>query len=192
MIKVRNFSRHIYFSGNGRRLVYSLLLFTFHFSLFTAGASAQNEMPADAEAPPLKMMSKEDRNQLQAQNELKKRTVTALTLMDTRLKKAEELFAAGSYAEMFVELGSFHALMDDTLNFLNRNDNGSKQVMSNYKKVELSLRTFLSRLELIRREVPTKYEFYIRGLVKTVRDGRTRAVEPLFTDSILPNSKTDN
>jgi hypothetical protein len=191
MIKARDLQRFEYFlNGNRKYIFFGLLLFTFHFSLFTVCAVAQDEAPKDAEPPPLKMISKEEKSQLEAQTEIKMRANLALMLMEARLKKAEDFYGQEAYAEMFTELGGFHALVDNTLNFLNRNNNESRKVLNTYKKLEMSLRTFASRLEIIRREVPTKYEFYVRGLVKTVRDARTRAIEPLFSDSVVPMADT--
>jgi hypothetical protein len=186
MVKIRNFKIQ---TLRGRKLIFPyfcLLLFTFCLS-----ASAQ-DAPADAEPPPLKMITKDEKTQLEAQTDMKRRTDLSLSLMDLRLKKAEDLFSKEDYSEMFTELGIFHALVDDTMDFLYRRDNGSKKVLNNFKKFELTLRSFLSRLELIRRDVPPKYEFYVRGLVKTVRDARTKAVEPLFSDTVVPNQKTEN
>jgi hypothetical protein len=193
MMHIRNLSQLKIFSKGNRKFIFCLLVFTFHFSLFTLCATAQTEEPPkDSEPPPLKMLTKDEKAQLDGESDLKRRTTVSLMLMETRLKKAEEMFAKESYSEMFDQLGVFHALVDDTLVFLNRRDNGSRKVFSNFKKLEMSLRSFLSRLEIIRREVPIKYEFYIRTLVKLVRDARTKAVEPLFSDTVVPNVKTDN
>lgn len=192
MIGVRNFSQFRYdLSGSRKFIFFGLLLCSFQFSVFTSSAFAQDE-PKDAEPPPLKMISKEEKKALEGETEIKNRTNLALMLMEGRLKKAEDLNSKGAYEEMFGELGGFHALIDYTLNFLNRNDNGSKAIINNFKKLELSLRAYISRLEIIRRELPTKYEFYVRGLVKTVRDARTKAVEPLFSDTVVPNNFMSN
>ncbi len=174
-----------FLNSGGKRLSMFLALAAFHFSLFTFSAFAQPEYPEDAEPPPLKSLPKEEKTRLEAVTDVKQRTVLALDLMEARLKSAETLNTDGSYVEMFVTLGSFHAVMDHTLNFLNRHDDGSRKIFSNFKKFEISLRGFLARLENIRRELPSKYEFYVRGLVKEVRDARTKAVEPLFDDNTV-------
>jgi hypothetical protein len=198
-MKDRNLRRfEHYLNGNRKYIFFALLLFSFQFSVFSLSAVAQTDEPKDSEPPPLRMFSKEEKTQLEAQNDIKLRTNLALTLMEARLKKAEDFYNQQAYTEMFTELGGFHALVDNTLNFLNRNNNESRKVLNTFKKLEMSLRNFVSRLELIRREVPSKYEFYVRGLVKTVRDARTRAIEPLFSDSVVPvddmtpNAKKDN
>ena len=86
---------------------------------------------------------------------------------------------------MFDELGGFHALVDKTLDFLDHNDTGGGKVLNNFKRMEMSLRAFLPRLELIRRDLPEKYEFYVRDLAKYVRKARARAIEPLFGDTVV-------
>jgi len=162
--------------------------FQFRINQFShlAPALAQDE-PKDSAPPPLKILYKEEKIQLDAENDVKKRTKLALLFMEARLKRAEEFNAQDNFNGMFTELGGFHAIVDNTLDFLKRNDNGGGKVLNNFKRIELNLRTFLARLEVIRRELPIKYEFYVRGLIKLVRDARTKAVEPMFDDSVIPN-----
>lgn len=186
MTKIRNFQFFsVNFFGLRRIVSFHFLLFTLYFLTFLP-VLAQDE-PKDAAPPPLKILYKEEKTQLESEVNVKKRTKLALTLMEARLKKAEELNARNDFNEMFTELGGFHALVDNTLNFLNRNDDGGEKILNDYKRIELSLRTFIARLELIRRELPLKYEFYVRGLIKSVRDARVRAVEPMFDDSVVPD-----
>jgi hypothetical protein len=109
--------------------------------------------------------------------------------MEARLVKAEGFSATEDYPEMFTQLGGFHALVDNTINFLNANNNNSGKVLNNFKRIELSLRKYITRLELIRRDLPIKYELYVRKLVKYIRDARTKAVEPLFDDTVVPDKK---
>ena len=150
--------------------------------------SAQANDQKDTAPPPLKILSKEETRQLNAEKDIKKRTKLALELMEIRLKKAEELNSQKQFVQMFDELGGFHALVDKTLDFLDRNDNRGGKVLSNFKRMEMSLRAFLPRLELIRRELPDKYEFYVRTLVKSVRQARGRAIDPLFSDSVVKDN----
>ncbi len=175
-------------SSNFRKsLIFALfLLLTAHCSLLTA--AAQENEQKDTAPPPLKIVSKEETRQINAETDIKKRTKLALDLMEIRLKKAEELNSQERYSEMFDELGGFHALVDKTLDFLDRNDNGGGKVLNNFKRVEISLRAFLPRLELIRRDLPEKYEFYVRDLAKSVRKARARAIEPFFGDTVVKDN----
>ena len=172
-----------------RRAVFFLV--AAHCLLFAA--YAQTEQPSDdtSAPPPLKILSKTEKSQIAAVNNIKERTKLALTLMESRLLNAETFSSKEQYREMFDELGGFHALIDNTLDFLKRNNNNSGKVLSGFKRIELSLRKYITRLELIRRELPIKYESYVRQLTKYIRDARTEAVEPLFDDSVMPSAKPE-
>lgn len=163
-------------------VTFAFLLFTFAFANCPQ-AFGQVELAA----PPIKALTKDEKAKLEAETDLKKRIKLALDLMEIRLKNAETLNAEENYVEMFTQLGFFHALMDNTLNFLERNNVGSGKVLNYYKRFEISLRGFIARLEVIRRELPPRYEYYVRSLVKAVRDARSRAVEPLFDNTVTPN-----
>jgi hypothetical protein len=166
---------------------YFFLTFAFCF-LFSPNVFAQVQLD-DIEPPPLKLLSKAERSQLAAAAAIKPRTKLALELMEARLIKAEGFGANEQYREMFDELGGFHALVDNTLDFLNDNNNDSGKVLYNFKRIELSLRKYITRLELIRRDLPVRYELYVRRLVKYIREARTKAVEPLFDNTVVPDNK---
>ena len=164
-------------------------IFTFAFLLFTFVSLNCPSVFGQIElaAPPIKALIKDEKEKLEAEKDIKKRLTLALQLMEIRLKNGETLNAEENYVDMFTELGFFHALMDNTLNFLERNNVGSGKVLNYYKRFEISLRGFIARLEVIRRELPPRYEYYVKSLVKAVRDARSRAVEPLFDDAVVPN-----
>jgi hypothetical protein len=153
----------------------------------TSGADEQAEMvPANLAPPAVKVISKEEKTALAGADDVKDRTKLALDLMEARLKRAELLNTESAFGALLVELGSFHALMDDTIRFLNRSDNGSGKIMNNFKRFEMALRAFMPRIELIRRDLPDRYEYHVRKLLITVRDTRSKAVEPFFSTTILP------
>ena len=134
-------------------------------------------------------MSNGERTQLDGQQGLKERTKLALALMSSRLSKAEELNAKSEFTAMYNELGGFHALMDDTLAFLEMAPKKDK-TLDNLKRFEMTLRGFAPRLALIRREAPQEYDHYVRVLLKYLRDARSKAIEPLFGNSVVPNRPT--
>jgi hypothetical protein len=159
--------------------------------LFCVSVRAQEEaeenIPANLAPPALKIISKEEKSALAGVGDIKNRTKLALDLMEARLKKAEELNTQESFNALLTELGSFQALMDDALKFLNRNDDGRGKVMSTFKRFEMALRAFMPRIELIRRELPENYEYHVRKLLRTVRDTRAKAVEPFYSTTVLPS-----
>ena len=154
---------------------------------------AQNPIIDDDIAPPpLKILSQYEKDRLAVETEVKRRTKLALELMDVRIKQAETVHAAYNYDQMFVELGAFHGLMDNTLGFLDKSDRDSKKVIHNYKRFEIGLRGFTPRLELMRRVLPTRYERYVRSLIKYLRTARAKAIEPLFDETVVPPNRKPN
>jgi hypothetical protein len=172
------------FSFRGRSLFY--LLPVVLCLLTGVEIRAQEEMPDNIAPPAVKVISKEEKSALAGTTDIKGRTKLAIDLMETRLKKAEELKGTTDYPAVLSELGTFQALMDDTLKFLNRNDTRAGKVMDTYKRFEMALRAFTPRLETIRREVPERFEWHVKRLLITVRDTRTKAVEPLFSSTVVP------
>lgn len=165
-------------------------LFSAAFILCFFGCAAHAQPPIeDTAPPPLRIVSKDELARLEAIRDVKKRTRTALELMSARLKQAETLIAQDQLDLMYKELGGFHGLMDNTLAFLDKGDQDSGKVLNNYKRFEIGLRQFRPRLELIRRDIPLRYEPYVRNLIGYLRDARTKAVEPLFGDSVVPRNK---
>lgn len=158
----------------------------FMLSFGAASVNAQDD-PPDLAPPPLKQISKSEKEQLNAETNIKDHTKLALELMAVRLKKAEELSAGEGFDEMFTELGGFHAIMDNTLAFLIKGNTNNGKVLNNIKRFEIGLRAFMPRLEILRRESPTKYETYVRNLIKYLRDARSKAIEPFFGTSVVPD-----
>lgn len=162
-----------------------LSLFTVHCSLFTA-ASAQDDEPAP---PPLRTITKEERTSLESQSNTKARTQLALAYMNGHLAAAEALNSRQDYDAMFRELGGFQGLLDNTLLYLIAADRKNSKVLDNLKRFEISLRGFMPRLEAIHRELPFRYEDYVRRLVAFVRNARTKALDPMFADTVVTGVK---
>lgn len=167
----------------GRFAVFLLSASVLFVSAFQLNAQTPAEI--DTAPPPLKVISKSERDELSSSKGVKERTKTALEFMDVRLKNAELANSRGDLDTAFAELGAFHALMDDTLSFLGSNDKFKGRVLDNFKRFEIGLRRFTPRLELVRRELPLTHEFYVRSLLKQLRDARTKATEPLFGETVL-------
>ena len=82
-----------------QKTLFNLLLILF-FQLCTIGfVSAQENILKDIVPPPLSIISKIEADQLNSQNDLKKRTELALEFMENRLLKAEKLSNEKSFKE---------------------------------------------------------------------------------------------
>lgn len=162
---------------------FCILLFSLFVDINVAFSQSDDE--TDLAPPPLKTITRTERDTLNKQKGIKDRTKTALNLMETRVNAAIQFNDAGDTDKAFMELGIFHALMDDTLQFLENSNTQKGRVLDNFKRFEIGLRRFTTPLELIRREMPITHEFYVRSLLRQLRDARTKATEPLFGETVL-------
>lgn len=140
--------------------------------------------------PPLKVLSKSETAALNAQADGKRRTELALRLMDARLKNAEALKGSENFDAMFAELGIFHGLMDNTSGFIRLENRQKGKAFTYFKKYEMGLRAFTTRLELIRRDLPDRYGYYLKALLRQLRDARSNAIEPFFGDTVVPQMRS--
>jgi len=163
-----------------RRLHTLFLLSLFAILNVAVFSQDQDVIPPDAAPPPIKALSKDEKTRLAASKDVKERTKLTLELMDARVKTAEQYMPQEKLEMVFRELGGFHALVLDALEYLESSDTNKKKQLDNFKRFEIGLRTFTVRLELIRREMPPQREYYVRLLLREMRDARAKAVEPLF------------
>jgi hypothetical protein len=158
---------------------------------FAGRTAAQDDSP-DSAPPPLKVVSREESAKLATKTDLKDRTKLSLELMNLRLTAAEKFSAGHDFESMYSQLGYFHALMDEALDYLADRDNGGGKVLDNYKRLELALRAMGPRIEVIRRELPLRYDPYVRKLMGYLRSVRAKATDSLFGDSVVPTKRPGN
>ena len=150
-----------------------------------AAQEANDDLPEGVVPPPLNLVSKQERTELEAEKKMKNRTKLALHLIEARLTKSETFSEKEDYQESLNQLGRFQGLIRYTFNYLKRNEN-EKGSFKNFKRFEMTLREFLPRLELLRRVLPYKYGYHVGRMIVFVREARADALEPLFEDTVLP------
>lgn len=165
-----------------RFALFVCLYLTLSLMVFGQEALDTDYIPPNAAPPPIKQLSKEEKAKLGLAKDVKDRTKLTLEMMETRVKTAELYLPQEQLEMVFRELGGFHALVLDALVYLEATDANKKRQLDNFKRFEIGLRGFTHRLELIRREMPPQREYYVRMLLREMRDARAKAVEPLFGD----------
>ncbi len=153
------------------------------FLCFPNNSSAQNKLE-DTVPPPLNILTRDEKKQLDSETKINNRTKLALELMEIRLLKSSQFLEKDKYRNSLDELGGFQALVRNTLNYLNQFQH-QKSSLKSFKRFEITLREFLPKLELIRREMPIEYSGHVRNMMKFVRDTRTKAVQPMFGNTVL-------
>ncbi|MGI9035195.1 MAG: hypothetical protein ACR2GD_04045 [Pyrinomonadaceae bacterium] len=137
----------------------------------------------------MKSIPKDERNRIESEKDMKKRTQLSLDLLETHLAKAEQLTEQNEFQNALNELGNFDGILENVLSFLNSRDNGGNKVDNNFKRLEIGLRKTGPRLEILRREMPFSYGYYVRELQKAVRDARSKALDPLFGNTVIQERK---
>ncbi len=156
--------------------------------LSTVSAPGQDEPPDDLVPPPLSVVSKGEKESLEAEKKMSDRTKLALEFMDLRLQKSESLAEKDEFEGSLDQLGHFRALMNNTLAFLLRNSD-RKSSLKNLKRFEMKLKDFIPRLELVRRVMPYRFGYHVRHLIFSVRDTREKSIEPFYGDTVIPNGQ---
>lgn len=174
-------SGRITISRVSRGLLFFLLLFTLH----SISAVAQDD--DDTAPPPLKIMTKDEQSRLKSAVEAKAKIKLVVDMMKTRVDAAERSNSRNDFDGFFRELGGFRALLDYALAYMKKQNQDADKTLDNYKRIEVSLRAFTPRIESIRRELPSKYEDYVRDLLKYIRDTRQAVSEAMMSNTVLPN-----
>jgi hypothetical protein len=170
------------------RLIFVLCfcLFTFFFVLSPSSTFAQGDEPVP---PPRKSISKEERKRLDDVTDLRARTKLAIEMMNLSVDVAEKFNVASDFEAMFTEFGHYRGLLEYTLAFLQTQNPNENRSLDNYKRLEISLRSVAPRMETIRRDLPPRYEEYVRDLEKCMRDARSKVSDALFSYTVLPSDK---
>jgi hypothetical protein len=163
----------------------SLLLLSF-LVCFTSLSFAQDDSQMSA-PPPMKFVSTEDRNQLEAEKDIKKRSRLTVELAEAKLARAEQLTNEQEFSSVITELGLYQGLVENVLNFLDSFPKDKNKTRDTYKKLEISLRGHIIRIEGIRRNTPAEYAENLKKTIEFVRDARDKALNCFYDDTVLPN-----
>jgi hypothetical protein len=149
-----------------------------------AVAYMQEEEPKDLVPPAPKILTEKDEEQIRNAGDIRKQAEIALLLMEEKLKEAEMEISQQNYRGTLNALGRYHALLDYSLGILVENVKKDKKTFKALKEFEISLRQHTPRLELIRREMPYSYGWYVQRLIKIVRQARAKVIEPMYGEAV--------
>ncbi|MEP6743005.1 MAG: hypothetical protein ABJB61_10945 [bacterium] len=135
--------------------------------------------------PPLKIVTRQDRLQLDAEKDSKARVRLTLDLAEVHLANAETQTSHLNYDDAAAEAGKYSALIQDVFVFLNTLKQDSNKTRDLYKRVELALRAQGSRLTIMRRTTPSAYAVWIKETEDFARRGRTEALNSFYGQTVV-------
>ena len=154
--------------------------------LYTPAHQAVSPLPTPLTAPPpIRVIAKEERAQIDQTGDSKQRVRLTIQLAGARLTRAEQHTAQGNYAEASTEVGGYHALIEDALEFLSTMKRDSNKTRDLYKRLELALRSDGPRLTTMRRTTPLEYAVWIKKVEEFARDGRTEALNSFYGHTVV-------
>jgi hypothetical protein len=156
---------------------------------FTPVVVGQENLQMSA-PPPMKFISSEDRNQLEAEKDIKKRSRLTIELAEAKLIRAEQLTNEQEFSLVITELGRYQGLVENVLTFLDSFPKDKNKIRDTYKKLEISLRAHIIRIEGIRRITPSEYAENLKKTIEFVRDARDKALNCFYDDTVIPDKDT--
>jgi hypothetical protein len=161
----------------------ALLLFAVFFVLT---ASAQQPKQLDQTAPPpAKVITREERTQLNQSKDEKARVKLTIEFAETHLTNAENHTSQQQFEGAASEAGMYQALIEDVFAFMKTLTHDNNRRRDLYKRLELSLRAHGPRWSMIRRSTPAEYAVWIKEIEEFARDGRTEALNSFYGTTVI-------
>jgi hypothetical protein len=135
--------------------------------------------------PPLKIITHEERTQLDQSKDDKARVKLTLELADAHLAKVETQTSQQQYESAEAEAGMYWALIEDLFSFMKTVERDNNHKRDLYKRMELTLRSHGPRWGTIRRSTPAEYAIWIREIEEFARKGRTEALNSFYGNTVL-------
>ena len=135
--------------------------------------------------PPIMIISKEERAQIDAAGDSKARIRVTIELAGFRLTRAEQLTKQSVYDGASTEVGSYQALIEDSLSFIGGMKRDSNKTRDLCKRLELALRGHGPRLTTMRRETPLEYAVWIKKVEEFARAARTEVLNTFYGHTVV-------
>ena len=141
--------------------------------------------------PPFKTIVREERAQIEGTTDSGKRLRLTIDLAAAHLTKAEQHTTQTNYDAAAAEVGMYHALIENALDFLSSFKRDSNKTRDLYKKLELALRGHGPRLTNMRRTTPLEFAVWIKQVEDFAREGRTEALNSFYGHTVVREKKTE-
>lgn len=146
----------------------------------------------DSAPPPMKYVPEAARAQLSTARDLKARTRLTLELAEKLLVRAAEHTDAERFAEAAGDLAVYQALIEDGIEFLQKSGRPAGKLRDIFKRIEMTLRSHLPRIETVRRATPSRHAVYVKATLDYVRNARAEALNAFYDDTVLPDASGKN
>jgi len=140
------------------------------------------QMPAP---PPMRLVSSQERSQLDATKDSKARLRTSLDLATTRLTRTEEFTTLKKFDQALEELGCYLGLLDNVRAFIRSMNHEKGSTRDLYRHLEIAVRAHIPRLAVMRRTTPADYAGHLKDAEEYLRNLRAEALDSFYGQSVL-------
>ena len=172
-------------SSSPARLLILLTLLALACGAARAQDASQQQQPREDGPPPLRYLPEDVRRRLDAERDLKARARLSMLIAEERLTRAAQLADEDRFEAATGEVGIYQAVVEDTIRFLHRSGRVNNKLRDVFKRVEITLRSHVTRLESIRRTLPSNHAVYLRDAIDFVRDHRDKALGAFYDDTVI-------
>src|SRR6185503_3274035 len=135
--------------------------------------------------PPLKIITRAERDQLSAAHDEKARVKLTIELAEVHLTNIENQTAIQQYDAAASEIGKYWALIEDVLSYMKTLGREGNRRLDLYKRLELALRAHGPRLNSVRRTTPAEYAVWVKEVETFARDSRTEALNSFYGNTVI-------
>jgi hypothetical protein len=153
---------------------------------FTMSIMAQQpQLPHLPAPPPMQLVTKSDRSQLDVAHDPKTRAKATMTLAIDHLTQAEKLTNDRKFDEASAELGNYLGLIGDLRDYIATLDPNKGSTRDLYRHFEWEVRPHISRLAVIQRTTPASYVRNIKDAEEFITDTRAQALDSFYGHTVL-------
>lgn len=162
-------------------------------AVLTCAFAQQFRIPQMPAPPPMRLVSRTERSQLEATKDPKSRLRAIISLAEAHLGRAEIFTAQKKFDDAAAELGGYLGLVGDMRGFvatLNRDKGSTRDI---YRHFEIAVRPHIPRLAVLRRDTPANYAGNIKDAEEYIKDTRSEALDSFYGHSVLrePEKKSE-
>jgi hypothetical protein len=144
----------------------------------------------DVGPPPMRHIPDAVRRQLAEERDLKSRTRLSLELADSTLTRSAEYATAERFEQATGELGVYEAIVADVINYVQSSGPVKNKQRDLFKRIEMSLRAHVTRLETIRRSLPARHAVHVKTTIEFILGQRDSALNAFYDDTVIPESRS--
>jgi hypothetical protein len=159
-------------------------------AFFTSVLAQQPQIPRLPAPPPMRLVSKTERSQLEGARDAKARLRATMTLAEAHLVQAETLTEQKKFDQASAELGSYLGVIGDLRDYVATLDHDKNSTRDICRHFEWEVRPHLSRLTIMRRTTPASYSLYIKDAEDFIKDTRAEALDSFYGHSVLREPPT--